>query len=172
MGGKRTGTGFSRSRGAVYDIAACIALAAAVFIIYGESFHHEFVKYDDDVYITDNIMVQKGFTPDTVAWAFSTGVSLIESELQTMAEENGKVYGEDYVYLGYRPYPATVILSMGQDFRQSFPIDFYGTPLDSLPMMQGIRNYRNVELVLSINATSGVDSWIMYGRERYGHRKT
>jgi len=99
---------------------------------------------------------------------FVTGVTLIEQELRQIAEEEGKVYGEDYIFLGYRPYPAVVIMSMGQDFRQSFPEDYYGTPLDSLPMMRGVRNYYDTELVLTITATSGVDFWVIYGHDRYG----
>ena len=73
MSGKKTDRGFSRSHRVVYDFAACLALAALVFIVYGGTYGHGFVKYDDDVYITDNVMVQKGFTADAVAWAFSTG---------------------------------------------------------------------------------------------------
>lgn len=97
----------------------------------------------------------------------ATGVSLIETEIRHIATEKGKVYGEDYVFLGYRPYPGAVILSMGQNMRQSFPIDFYNTPLDSLPLMKGIRNYADLRFVISVSATSGVDYWIMYGHERY-----
>ena len=51
---------------------------------------------------------------------------------------------------------------MGQDFRQSFPEDYYGNPLDSLPMMRGVKNYYDTKLVLTINATSGVDFWVIY----------
>ncbi|MCU0611367.1 MAG: hypothetical protein MUE60_06215 [Candidatus Eisenbacteria bacterium] len=97
----------------------------------------------------------------------ATGVSLIESEIRHIAQEKGKTYGEDYVFLGYRPYPASVILSMGQNMRQSFPIDFYNNPLDSLPLMRGIRNYADLRFVMSVSSTSGVDYWIMYGHERY-----
>lgn len=97
----------------------------------------------------------------------ATGVSLVESEIRTVAEERGMEYGKDYGYLGYRPYPAAVILSMGQDIRQSFPIDYYGTRLDSLPIFRNVKNYRDFKFVLSVNATSGVDAWIMYGKERY-----
>ncbi len=99
---------------------------------------------------------------------YHTGVTLIEQEILYMAEKMNAEYGKDYIFLGYRPYPAVVIMSMGQNFRQSFPTDLYGTPLDGLPMMQGIKNYGDIDLVLTINATSGVDQWIIWGRERYG----
>lgn len=97
----------------------------------------------------------------------SNGVSLIESELKQIAQEFGKEYGVDYVYLGYKPYPGIVIMAMGEDFRNPFPNDYYNTPIDQLPMMKGVKNYQNVALVLTINSTSGIDYWITYGQGRY-----
>lgn len=97
----------------------------------------------------------------------STGVTLVESEIAAVAQEYQKEYGKDYVYLGYQPYPAVVILTMGENFRTPFPLDYYGTPLDSLPMMRGVRNYNDVGLVFTVNATSGIDFWIIYGQGRY-----
>jgi hypothetical protein len=97
----------------------------------------------------------------------STGVTLVEREIAQVAKEYGKEYGKDYVYLGYQPYPGVVILTMGENFRTPFPLDYYGTPLDNLPMMHGVRNYHDVGLVFTVNATSGIDQWIIYGQGRY-----
>lgn len=97
----------------------------------------------------------------------SNGVGLIEGELRQVAGEYGKKYGEDYVFLGYKPYPGIIIMAMGEDFRNPFPTDYYNTPLDDIPMMQGVKNYQNVALVLTINSTSGIDYWIIYGTGRY-----
>lgn len=77
------------------------------------------------------------------------------------------IYGEDIVFLGYKPYPGIVILAMGQNYRLPFPGDYYNTPLDSIPMMEGIINYDNVEGVILITGTSGVDFWISYANGRY-----
>lgn len=77
------------------------------------------------------------------------------------------VNGIDYVFLGYKPYPALVIVGMGQNFRIPFPNDYYGTLLDEIPMMQGIQNYDQVKCVVDISGTSGVDMWITYGQGRY-----
>ncbi len=96
-----------------------------------------------------------------------TGVSLVEDELVRVAREYNKEYGKDFVYLGYQPYPAIVIMTMGENFRTPFPLDYYGTPLDSIPMMHGVKNYDDVALVFTVNATSGIDSWIIYGQGRY-----
>ncbi len=78
------------------------------------------------------------------------------------------VNGIDYIFLGYKPYPALVIAGMGQNFRLPFPTDYYGTPLDSLPMMRGIQNYNQMKCVVDISGTSGIDMWIAYGQTRYG----
>ncbi len=96
------------------------------------------------------------------------GVLLIEQDLRTVAAEFDKTYGEDYVFLGYKPYPDIVILNMGENFRKPFPKDYYNNNLDELPMMAGVNNYSNVDCIVNINATSGVDSWINNANGRYG----
>ncbi len=78
------------------------------------------------------------------------------------------VNGVDYAFLGYKPYYALVILGMGQDFRLPFPTDYYGTPIDSLPMMQGVINYDNIACVISLSSGTISDGWISYGQGRFG----
>lgn len=75
--------------------------------------------------------------------------------------------GIDYVFLGYKPYPALVILGMGQNFRIPFPSDYYGTPLDSISMMKGVMNYDQVKCVVDFAAGNVADMWISYGQGRY-----
>lgn len=48
-----------------------IGLAAATFAAYEPTLHNGFVNYDDDIYITKNIHVTGGITPDSVIWAFT-----------------------------------------------------------------------------------------------------
>ena len=78
------------------------------------------------------------------------------------------VSGIDYCFLGYKPYFALVILGMGQDFRLPFPTDYYGTPIDSLPMMQGMLNYDDVACVVDISGGNITDYWVSYGQGRFG----
>lgn len=75
--------------------------------------------------------------------------------------------GIDYTFLGYKPYYAIIILSMGQNFRISFPTDYYGTPLDSLPMMRGVLNYDNIACLIDLSGGNITDAWISYGQGRY-----
>lgn len=77
------------------------------------------------------------------------------------------VYGEDVIFLGYKPYPAIVIMGMGQNYRLPFPSDYYNTPLDSLPIMDGILNYDQIRGIILITGTSGIDYWIAYANGRY-----
>ena len=95
------------------------------------------------------------------------GPGMVEQVIAQVAEEYDKVNGVDYVYLGYKPYPGITILALGQNFRIPFPEDYYGTPLDSLPMMRRITNFDNVRAILNISAGSGTEYWINYANGRY-----
>ncbi len=75
--------------------------------------------------------------------------------------------GIDYTFLGYKPYYALVILGMGQNFRLPFPTDYYGTPLDSIPMMRGVLNYDQIAGVVDLSGGNITDAWISYGQGRF-----
>jgi Flp pilus assembly protein TadD len=50
----------------------CLALIAANLIVYAPVWHHGFVNFDDDDYVTANPVVQHGLTWHGVAWALTT----------------------------------------------------------------------------------------------------
>ena len=52
-------------------VAICIFLMVATFGIYSQIQDHEFIKFDDDLYITNNLNVQAGLTSESVKWAFT-----------------------------------------------------------------------------------------------------
>lgn len=100
-------------------------------------------------------------------WAPGTGMG--EMALRQVASEYGKVYGRDYVFLGYKAGMTAVMLGMGESIRGVFPTDYYGTPLDSLELMEGVDNYREIPLGISLSAgTPGYLEWITYAQSRYG----
>jgi hypothetical protein len=96
------------------------------------------------------------------------GPAMAELRITEMAQKYGKVSGKDYCFLGYRPYPAITILSMGLDFRVTFPLDYYGASVDSMEVMQGIRNLMDVKGVIDLTAGNVADMWITYGNGRFG----
>lgn len=100
-------------------------------------------------------------------WPAGTG--LAESALAQVAHEYNKEKGEDYVFLGYAPGDASAVISMGQDFRAAFPLDYYGVKTDELPLLKNIRTLRDIQYVISLSVGfPGLDTWYVYGKEKYG----
>lgn len=54
-------------------LAIAAGLVGAVFAAYAPVFRHEFVHYDDQVYVTENPHVLAGLSASGLAWAFRTG---------------------------------------------------------------------------------------------------
>ena len=54
------------------DFWICVFLLVAVFAVYGQVRSHEFVSYDDPIYVTENPQVRAGLSWDGVTWAFTT----------------------------------------------------------------------------------------------------
>jgi hypothetical protein len=87
-----------------------------------------------------------------------------------ISKEMGAVYGEDYVFLGYKVGSSAVILSIGQNFRVSFPADYFNTPIDEIPLMKDIQNYDDVGLAITMSGSTFPEIWVAYAHERYGQR--
>ena len=88
--------------------------------------------------------------------------------MNSIAAEYDKIYGIDYVYLGFKPQYVAAILSMGESLRGTFPEDYSGVKYDELELLQGIHNYDDLAGVISIADGSMVMHWVEYGNGRYG----
>jgi protein O-mannosyl-transferase len=53
-------------------LAVCCALVLAVFFVFGQTLGHEFINYDDDIYVYRNQHVAHGFTAGWLGWAFTS----------------------------------------------------------------------------------------------------
>src|SRR5262245_26170831 len=61
----------SRSPAGTRPLAwALAALLALCFGLYARTAGHEFVAFDDPVYVTENPVVARGLTPEGLRWAF------------------------------------------------------------------------------------------------------
>jgi hypothetical protein len=98
------------------------------------------------------------------------GAGLAELAVSQAAEDYGKESGTDYVYLGFRPGMAAVMLGLGTSVRETFPEDYYGTPASEIPLLERIHNYNDIALVVSISSSSIPESWVSYAGSRYGQR--
>lgn len=97
------------------------------------------------------------------------GSGLADRAVQTIPREYGKEYGKDVVYLGWKAGVDAVILGMGENIKGVFPVDYYGTPLDSLPLTREVLRLRDIPMVVSISAgTPGYTDWLTYAQTRYG----
>ncbi len=76
----------------------------------------------------------------------------------------GKVYGEDYVVLGYFAGGENAVAALSENLRSVFKSDIYGSPIDQIKMMQDVNSIRDVDLVVSINVGPGgaatADVWV------------
>jgi len=93
---------------------------------------------------------------------FAEGAALGEQLLTKLAQDNGKVYGVDYVYLGFRPQYQAAILAMGESIKTEFPLDYYGDPTIALPLMSDVDTYSEIALISSVADGSMPTFWVEY----------
>jgi hypothetical protein len=87
------------------------------------------------------------------------GLSEAIEELNRVAAEFPELeYGVDYVNLGYKDGAQAAMRKMNESFKEVFPLDVNGTPVDELPMMRDIENYGDVALVATL-ATGIIGEW-------------
>ncbi len=93
---------------------------------------------------------------------------LAQAVFDEMAPRHGKQYGVDYVNLGFKEGREAVMVSIAEDLRRTFPEDHSGTPLDSIPMLEGISNLQDVEMIICVSAGyPGIKEWIQQIATRY-----
>ena len=96
------------------------------------------------------------------------GPSMAERVTRMMGDRYGKVYGVDYVNLGYKYGYVAVLSAMGQSIESIFPSDNSGTPLAELPLMDSVKNYSNVDFVFEIADNATADYWVSIVNAQYG----
>lgn len=78
------------------------------------------------------------------------------------------VYGEDYVNLGFKAGNEQVIKVMGVDLTTEFRTDVEGTTLSQIPMMSGITNLEDFDLIAEISAGyPGSKEWVLYASTQF-----
>lgn len=62
--------GGSQTRAVVLAVSGLLLLA--VVLAFGQTLSHDFVNYDDDLYVSKNPPIARGFSADGIAWALTT----------------------------------------------------------------------------------------------------
>lgn len=96
------------------------------------------------------------------------GPSMAERVTRLMAAKYGKQYGIDFVNLGYKANYVAVLKGMGTSIEAIYPTDNSGTPLAQLPMMQNIRNYKDIAFIFAVADNAIVEYWISIVNAQYG----
>ncbi|MCA9286917.1 MAG: hypothetical protein KDA22_16965 [Phycisphaerales bacterium] len=77
-------------------------------------------------------------------------------------------YGRDYVNLGFKSGNEGVIKVIVTDLAQLYPADIKGTPVEKIPMMDGIRNIQAMDLIVNVSAGyPGTKEWVQYAVTPY-----
>ena len=91
---------------------------------------------------------------------------------RVIAEETeGKpfVYGENYINLGFQAGNEMVIQRMGSSIPDMFPLDYRGEAVTTFPIMQGVKNFSNIDYVFNLSAGyPGTLEWVLYAADRFG----
>lgn len=88
------------------------------------------------------------------------GPTISERVTRDLAEEYGKVYGIDFVNLGYKANFTAVLMGMGSSIEAIYPADNSGTPLSEIPMMADIKNYDDIDFIYIVADNGIVEYWI------------
>jgi hypothetical protein len=86
---------------------------------------------------------------------------------QEIAEELGQqyhyVYGKDWVNLGYRADVPGTLKAMMQDIVQTFKKDSREhRPLETLPVMAGVKSLRDAGVMMEIGASGNYKYWVQF----------
>jgi len=112
-----------------------------------------------------------GLWPQGPQQANAALVTALGHPISDTISYNGKtlIYGRDWVNLGFQAGNELVIQRMGSSIPAAFPRDYRGTPIEELPLMQGVQNFNNIDFVVNISAGyPGVYEWVQFGVDRFG----
>lgn len=100
-------------------------------------------------------------------WA--TGSPIVERTIERIVAQDfpEKVYGTDYVNLGFKAGNQGVINSLVTNIGTLFTADSRNTPLSQLPIMQGLDQVGKFELLVGVGSGfPGLKEWIQFAGDR------
>jgi len=96
------------------------------------------------------------------------GPTMAERLTREIAKEFNKVYGVDYVNLGYKANYVAVMHGLASSIESIFPTDYSGTPLSELPLMQKVKSYKDIKFLFCVADNATIDYWISIVNAQYG----
>ncbi len=127
-----------------------------------------------ECYPMDVAILRHCFERDIKVFTMSSlpqGAAVIQTALTEVSENYPDIKSDvDYCNFGYRPWALKVpiILGMGDDITKTLETNSAGRKLENLPIMDGIKNYGNIQLVIEISGSAKGYAWMTYARATYG----
>jgi hypothetical protein len=100
-----------------------------------------------------------------------TAAPLVDFAINTVKEEFPHIVsGEHYINIGYKPAALylPIVLGLGDDIAEAVETDSEGRRVENLPMMDGLKNYNELNLVIETSGSSFGAIWYTYARPRFG----
>lgn len=98
------------------------------------------------------------------------GPTMIDKTIEEVIKEDfpEKVYGQDYVNLGYKSGYEGVIKVIVTDLRGLYTTDAAGTNIDQIPMCRDVENIQSMKLIVNVSgAYPGSKEWVQYAVTPY-----
>jgi hypothetical protein len=99
----------------------------------------------------------------------ATGARNLDHAIEVIIDKEfpQKVYGVDYVNLGYKAGDEGLINTLFKDFKGMYTTDVHGTSVDDIPMMKDIQTLKSFDMILNVGSgRPGTKEWIQYAGDR------
>jgi len=96
------------------------------------------------------------------SWTQPLGPELAQNIAEPIAEEYGLEYGKDWVNWGYRTGSSQLIRGWAKDVWGTIKQDFKGTPVEDIPIMQAIKSFEEMGLIVEITPSLSVPMYIRF----------
>lgn len=100
-------------------------------------------------------------------WATGEAQGNITIETVINREFPQKIYGDDYLQLGFKAGNQGLINAIFTDLKGMYTTDASGGDINSFPMMEGIEGLTNFDLILCIGSGKpGMKEWVQFAGDR------
>jgi hypothetical protein len=96
------------------------------------------------------------------------GAGIASEVVPRIAAEYGRQKNVDWAFMGFQPNAQVAMLQMGESIKRTFPVDYYGTPYEEIPLLEPIQNYDQIPAAISFASTAVGEGWVIYPGARYG----
>ncbi len=87
---------------------------------------------------------------------------------ETRGKYEPKINGKDFIFFGFRPSPMMVYMQMGESIISTYETDYAGNDLDDIPIMKGIKNFEEIEMVLELTGyTLMPEIWLNVAKTKF-----